>query len=303
MFTMKIAIPATLDGAVTSLEGLTALLTAKQWERAAIVYAFTENGGRGRPTTVNDGNPPFTLSDFAEFGIAGLRNREQVARYRSAWQKAVDAGAPEVKPGDVIEFEPPAVDIEWKEAFGEQTTDVQERVARQVLRERPEVVADAIPAAIAKVIEADPGVGAQFVKQAVDATAKSAEGTSRIADVVADSRIGERVHSLVVDKHDNYREGRDRRESFQKPATRVVEKLIASINGFYDQTLLVQGEPRTYREIVQFVLDNPDLSLPNGELIVTGDLRQPLLTALENLRADTTKMLDALALTAGEAQN
>lgn len=42
-------IPETIEQATESLTGLERLLTAKQWERAAIVYAFTRNGGKPGP--------------------------------------------------------------------------------------------------------------------------------------------------------------------------------------------------------------------------------------------------------------
>jgi hypothetical protein len=69
----------------------------KQWEHAAIVWAFTENKPRGRPEQVNDGKPPCTIAAFAALGITGLRNREQVAEYRKAWQSAMDDGQVQVQ--------------------------------------------------------------------------------------------------------------------------------------------------------------------------------------------------------------
>ena len=99
---MKITIPASLTEAKASLGGIGALLKAKEWERAAIVYAFTDP-----KVNQHDGNPSGSLSiaAFAAFGITGLTRRETVAGYRKAWQSAIDDGqAVPVAPGDVIEL-------------------------------------------------------------------------------------------------------------------------------------------------------------------------------------------------------
>jgi hypothetical protein len=93
-----VAIPATIEEAVGALNGIDALLTAKGWERAAIVYAFTYDTGGGRPKS--DGNPSLlTLTDFANLGIAGLTTRETVALYRNAW---LEKGDPNISPGDTV---------------------------------------------------------------------------------------------------------------------------------------------------------------------------------------------------------
>ncbi|MBA2633833.1 MAG: hypothetical protein H0U86_12690, partial [Chloroflexi bacterium] len=64
--TSTIQIPASLDEAVSNLNGLAALLTAKQWERAAIVFAFTtdEANGRGNRGT----STALSARAFAELG-------------------------------------------------------------------------------------------------------------------------------------------------------------------------------------------------------------------------------------------
>lgn len=90
---MKITIPASLDEAKASLNGIGALLTAKEWERAAIVYAFTRDG------TDSDKNPRRSRSttsllprEFAALGIMGLGSDTTVRQYRKAWQTAIDDG-------------------------------------------------------------------------------------------------------------------------------------------------------------------------------------------------------------------
>jgi L-fucose mutarotase/ribose pyranase (RbsD/FucU family) len=93
-------VPASLDEAIGNLNGLAALLTAKQWERAAIVYAFTEPG-ENRFSTGRSGR--YTLADFARLNIAGLRDEETVAWVREAWQDAIKDGQTiAVQPGDHV---------------------------------------------------------------------------------------------------------------------------------------------------------------------------------------------------------
>jgi hypothetical protein len=104
-----------LGPALARVDGL---LTAKRWERAAIVWAFTTNEDKGgQPSTGrNSGQYPMPVREFARLGFAGLRDRETVARYRAFWQTAVDSGdAKEVSPGDEVElpdlpWPPPAAD-------------------------------------------------------------------------------------------------------------------------------------------------------------------------------------------------
>ncbi|HTF54798.1 MAG TPA: hypothetical protein VK735_45770 [Pseudonocardia sp.] len=103
MTTIKIPTAGELEA---GLQGLERLLTAKEWERAAIVHAFTRNDGKGRPEKMSDsGHFPATVADFAKLGFAGLKKRATVATYRKRWQEAIEAGlAPSVQPGDEIEL-------------------------------------------------------------------------------------------------------------------------------------------------------------------------------------------------------
>lgn len=97
-----VQIPASINEAIDCLSGLDSLLTAKEWERAAIVWAFTtdENkGGRGVTGNVSTSGQ-VSLSEFARLKIKGLRSREVIIRYRKAWAKAIEDGlAADVEPG------------------------------------------------------------------------------------------------------------------------------------------------------------------------------------------------------------
>src|SRR5258708_17821329 len=101
MTTRQITVPATIEAAGASLASLDGLVTAREWERAAIVHAFTREGRTValsafvRPTISDTicGFPQIvSLSEFAGLRIVGLRDVHTVAAYRAAWQTAVDQG-------------------------------------------------------------------------------------------------------------------------------------------------------------------------------------------------------------------
>lgn len=96
----KVAIPATIEEAQASLQGIGALLTAKSWERAAIVAAFVEiaerDGGR-KPVSSNRLSP----NEFAALGITGLKSHVTVRGYVERWT----AVRPAPKPGEIVELE------------------------------------------------------------------------------------------------------------------------------------------------------------------------------------------------------
>lgn len=107
-----ISIPASLAEARTLLAGLDGLITAKEWERAAIVYAFTEPQQGRRTSSGITGS--LTIIEFAALGIAGLRSDQTVRRHRQAWQQAIDAGrAEDVFPGNVVALP----DLPWGEVY------------------------------------------------------------------------------------------------------------------------------------------------------------------------------------------
>lgn len=87
---MKVQIPASVDEAVDKLGSLGKLLTAKEWERAAILAAFVEvRETTGRPAETR-GTPRFeNPRQFAKRGIVGLRDDKTVARYVKAWMNEV----------------------------------------------------------------------------------------------------------------------------------------------------------------------------------------------------------------------
>jgi DNA N-6-adenine-methyltransferase (Dam) len=94
----SVQIPATAEEAADSLNGVARLVLAKDWERAAIVYAFTRRGepGEGGPGREQpDNSVTLPISAFAALGIAGLNSHVTVRRYRRAWEYAMEEGAAE----------------------------------------------------------------------------------------------------------------------------------------------------------------------------------------------------------------
>lgn len=91
----RIVLPSSVDEAVASLDGIAGLLTAKEWERAAIVVAFTTDG-RGK----NGSSTVLNCIEFAALGIKGLKSDKTVRNLRKAWESA--GGDLNIKPGDTV---------------------------------------------------------------------------------------------------------------------------------------------------------------------------------------------------------
>jgi hypothetical protein len=99
-----IDIPITLAKARSALAGIDQLLTAKGWERAAVVYAFTRDGqgdNQHRPKRAD----ALSFTAFAQLGIRGLTKRHVVAEYHRIWANAVEDGhAQPCAPGEQVKL-------------------------------------------------------------------------------------------------------------------------------------------------------------------------------------------------------
>lgn len=178
---MSIHIPGTIDEAVASLNGIGRLLTAKEWERAAIVYAFTQDGRRQRAST------HVSYEQFAVLGIQGLRTRQSVAAHHDAWQQAVDDGQArgDIAPGDAVELPT----IPWGEVYDTRNAPQAERNQRAftaALRANPDVIREAVAS--------DPELAIHVAQAVYQAPIVRTAYESRIAreEAPPDRRVSER---------------------------------------------------------------------------------------------------------------
>jgi hypothetical protein len=82
-----------------------ALATAQGWERAAIVYTFTD-----LPRSARIGGYRVPFADFARLGVEGLADADTVRGYYMCWHHAVMQAKPtklsdamrRIRPGDTI---------------------------------------------------------------------------------------------------------------------------------------------------------------------------------------------------------
>jgi hypothetical protein len=168
----NIRIPGTITDLKRGLGAIEGLLTAKRWERAAIVYAWTDPGSRGGDRRANSvsADARMTPTAFANLGIRGLGNWSQVNDYREAWESAAaEIGNDDmlaVQPGDAVEMP----NLPWKEHFGEPTADVQARVAKSYIAANPEVVQQAVETFPAVAAAATKGLDNVAKKTATPAT-------------------------------------------------------------------------------------------------------------------------------------
>jgi hypothetical protein len=95
----RVPIPGTIEEATEALVDLDALLRAKGWQRAAIVFAFTEAHERhDNRHTVDVSSDIYTFTGFAALGIAGLSSKNTVQHYHEAWIEG--GGRKSLKPGE-----------------------------------------------------------------------------------------------------------------------------------------------------------------------------------------------------------
>lgn len=108
-----ITIPTTIDKAADRLASIDGLVTATEWERAAIVAAFVR---KGRPGIARNAKSSLhlTVREFADRRISGLTSHAAIRRYLNAWAAAIaDGHAVEVEPGAKVEIP----DVSWSDYF------------------------------------------------------------------------------------------------------------------------------------------------------------------------------------------
>lgn len=71
------------------LDGLSRLLLASDWEKAAIVAAFVEEAEKPGPQSSTRTSRTLTPGEFAALGIVGLKSKDTVRKYVRAWMQHV----------------------------------------------------------------------------------------------------------------------------------------------------------------------------------------------------------------------
>lgn len=217
-----IHIPADREALVASLAGIEGLLTAKRWERAAIVYAWTKTkSGPGRPRkSPESGDIRLTPAAFGALGVAGL-GEQQVREYREAWVKAADEVAKtnahwademrDLGPSEAIDLP----DLPWKDHFGESTRDVQVRTAKAEIIRNPGIVAEAmrvsehVAETVAKDIAHDEELS-ETVGRASFAKRIGVERIPRVAPAIVETRDYDReLHLALLEVGKLLRDERD----------------------------------------------------------------------------------------------
>jgi hypothetical protein len=261
---VNITIPATIEEATTGLDGIGKLLTAKEWERAAIVYAFT-NPAQGQ-RNVGATAPKLSIRAFAALGITGLRHHTDVTAYRKAWESAILDGAPEAVPG--VEIELPS--LPWTshlDGTNRSQEAVEDRTLKRILKD---------PERFAKLVE-EPEVADLVIETVVRTPAtrwRAQQAVRQLAD-----------EPLV-------------RHPEPKPAGKAIESVINAITSFWDHPINHNGREMTYRQVIEIVRDNPDAVL-QASLAPTASLHVGLARALDGMATEARRLADPLMIKAG----
>ena len=150
-----IQIPKSLAEAATSLGAIDSLLTAKGWERAAVVAAFVrfDTGTGGSAVEV----PHLSARSFAALGIAGLKSDATVRLYVNRWLEYSQGVYPEIGAEVLLP------DTEWEATRTgtngtSSTAGAKERLSEMAARldsdELAEAIREAAPEAAAAVAAA-----------------------------------------------------------------------------------------------------------------------------------------------------
>jgi len=215
----KITIPTDIDAAVADLNALGALITSKEWHRAAIVTAFVTLDTKPGPKRSTSASR--TPADFAALGITGLKSKDTVRRYIKIWEST---GQPTPKPGHEISL-PNMEWAEWRDTLieeGEITSKKSTDYAtgpkiEQAIKDDPRIAEVAIKAAV----ESRP-------KEVATAVAKSRAVRTEIAEVDR-AEVADRLKEAGLVEH----------TGSKTPEGKAIEATVASRNAVSDWLILV----------------------------------------------------------------
>lgn len=213
----KITIPATIQEAATALNGLEALLTAKEWQKAAIVAAFVKPGIRRAHGQF------MTSTQFAELHITGLQSVHSILLYAQRWLDAHDGIHPE--PGAQVALP----EIEWPSTRtgtdGYDSEDGAVETIKKLTRKHPDALtkaaeqSDAVAEATADAVEQAAPVRTKVTKRAVRRNEEHR------------NRIKEKIKPLE-ETRDKLREEYEQTETGQSDPT--MQTLIRLIRGVHE---------------------------------------------------------------------
>lgn len=281
--TNRVTIPASIDDAIGKLEGIESLLTAKGWERAAIVYAFTRDA-RGdhwsekRGEIEDEKSSSIPVTDFADLGIAGLRTRDTVRRYRNAW--IAGGGDPDIKPGDDVDLPEGDFPPEERQPRIEVSPGSSPDTAVQAIK----TMNLAQRTAALKALVADEAIAGERKAEAV-ATVMSDDYAARevVRAINSDVELRKRLDRVDRDshptkKHDNALDiddwqnwTADEQERFDKATIRAAEQLALAF------TLRSRGYQASPEAALRMDLIRPasDLDAELADLIKTSEEARP----------------------------
>lgn len=109
---VRVTLPASIEEAIAALNGIESLLTAKGWERAAIVYAFVcASPGPGKPIEHHCGNVSsdicYSPERFTDLEVNGLESHNTVTIYHDIWK--TEGTKKDLRPGDTVTL--PTIDF------------------------------------------------------------------------------------------------------------------------------------------------------------------------------------------------
>lgn len=98
----NVRVPNSLDAAVEQLGSIGRVVTARNWERAAILatYVMPDAGSGGRAEARSSAHL-VSAREFARKGIHGLRSENTVLRYVNAWLSE----RPRPEPGETVDLD------------------------------------------------------------------------------------------------------------------------------------------------------------------------------------------------------
>lgn len=121
----QVRIPVSLDAAVEQLGVIGKIVTAQNWERAAVLAAYVQpDAGHGGRAETASSSRLVSATEFSRKGIHGLRSKDTVLRYVNAWLSQ----RPRPQPGEAVDLDglpdwPPDTEAPGRNVGGDRRRD------------------------------------------------------------------------------------------------------------------------------------------------------------------------------------